>query len=68
MKTLLKYSLLAALVIGLNSAAYAKPDKDKHRKDPDPPHTAPEVDAALAAGGLALLGGTIAVLRARRAR
>jgi hypothetical protein len=65
MKTLLKYSLLAALVIGLNSAAYAKPDKHKH---PDPPHTAPEVDAALAAGGLALLGGTIAVLRARRAR
>jgi hypothetical protein len=66
MKTLLKYSLLAALVVGLNSAAYAKPDK--HPKDPDPPHTAPEVDAALAAGGLALLGGTIAVLRARRAR
>jgi len=27
---------------------------------------APEVDSALAASGLALLGGTIAVLRARR--
>lgn len=65
MKKLLKYSLLAALVLGLNMAAYANPDK---KPDPPDPHTAPEVDAALAFGGLALLGGTIAVLRARRSK
>ena len=34
--------------------------------NPNNPHTAPEVDAALAAGGLAMIGGTLMVLRARR--
>jgi len=71
MKKLFKYSLVLALTLGMGMAAYATPhqdnDKDKWPKDQDPPkHTAPEVDAGLAAGGLALVGGTIAVLRARR--
>ena len=63
MKRLLGYPLVAALAIGLNMAAYAKPDK---HHDPPKPHTAPEFDAALAIGGLALAGGSIAVLRACR--
>jgi len=63
MKRLLGYPLVAALAIGLNMAAYAKPHKDH---DPPKPHTAPEFDAALAIGGLALVGGSIAVLRACR--
>jgi len=68
MKPFLKYSLVLVLALGLNMAAHAKPDDDRHHPhyDPPTPHTAPEVDAALAAGGLALVGGTIAVLRARR--
>ena len=61
MKRLLKYSFLLALALGLNVAAYAK------HKDP-PLSTAPEVDVALATGGLTLVGGTIAVLRARRSK
>jgi hypothetical protein len=70
MKSLLKYSLILALVLGANMAAYADPPpwSNGHHHDPDPPkpYTAPEVDAALAFGGLALVGGTIAVLRSRR--
>jgi len=62
-----KYSFALILSLGLASAAYAK-DKDKDGRDWDDrkPHTAPEIDAALATGGLALVGGTITVLRARR--
>lgn len=64
MKRLLKYSLVVALTLGINMT-YAKPPKDNH-PDPPKPRTAPEVDVTLAAGGLALLSGTIAVLRTRR--
>jgi hypothetical protein len=67
-KKVLKYSFLGlALAIGACGAAQADPH---HHHDDDPPKRepkkAPEVDPNLAMGGLSLLGGTIAVLRARR--
>jgi hypothetical protein len=73
MHRLLKYSLVVALSLGLNTIAHAAPggngngngDGNGH-DNPNNPHTAPEIDAGLATGGLALLGGTIAVVRARR--
>ena len=72
MKRFVKYSLILALALGVSKAAHADPPSwsngHHHDHDPPAPHTAPEVDAALAVGGLALLGGTIAVLRARRSK
>lgn len=67
MNKALEYSLLGlALAIGATAAAYAEP---RHH-DFDPPRpkrrTAPEVDPNLAIGGLSLIGGTLAVLLARR--
>ena len=66
----LKSSFLGiALAVGASTAAHASP---WHHHDYDPPRrepkTAPEVDPSLAIGGLSLLGGTIAVLRARRSK
>jgi hypothetical protein len=54
MKNILKYSfLVSGVVLFLSASAYAvKLD-------------APEVDPSLSIGGLALLAGTLAVLRAR---
>jgi hypothetical protein len=71
-KRVLKYSLLGlALAVGASASAHADPSWH-HRHDPDPPcpepRTAPEVDPSLAIGGLSLLGGTIAVLRAGRSK
>jgi LPXTG-motif cell wall-anchored protein len=68
MKRLLKYSLAAVLVLALNMAAHAdRADKGpKYHPDHPKPSTAPEVDMALAVGGLALVGSTLTVLRARR--
>lgn len=73
MKTSLKYLLVLALVLGLNTIAHAAPGGNGNgngngHDNPNNPHTAPEVDATLATSGLALVGGTIAVLRARRAK
>ena len=70
MNKLVKYSLLAALTLGLSMAAFAKPRNDDDRKDWDhrDRHYAPEIDTALALGGLALVGGTLTVLRARRGK
>lgn len=71
----LKYSLVLALALGLTAIAHAAPggngsgDGDGNGHDnPNNPHTAPEVDAGFAASGLALLGGTIAVVRGRRSK
>ena len=73
MKTSLKYLLVLALVLGLNTIAHAAPGGNGNgngngHDNPNNPHTAPEVDATLATSGLALVGGAIAVLRARRAK
>lgn len=71
MHKLFKYSLIFALALAVNTIAHAAPGNGNGNGDgnghnnPNNPHTAPEVDAGLAAGALALLGGTIAVLRAR---
>jgi len=61
-KKTLKYSfVIFALALGLNSAAHATPSPTAVS-----PKAAPEFDPILAASGLALLGGTLAVLRTRR--
>jgi LPXTG-motif cell wall-anchored protein len=73
MKRFLNYSLVVALAFGLSMVAHAAPggngngngDGNGH-DNPNNPHTAPEVDPGLTAAGLALLGGTITILRARR--
>jgi LPXTG-motif cell wall-anchored protein len=58
-KNLLKYSLLMlGLALGTCSIAFGMAFRPN-------PHV-PEVDPSLAIGGLALLAGTIAVLRVRR--
>ena len=66
MKTALKSSLLAlALAVTMSPMAQAK----HHDPQPnDPPNTAPEVDPSMAFAGLALLGGTLTVLRSRRSK
>ena len=72
MTKLLKYSLFAlALPLGTSTLAVAH---EHHDPRPTAPrngcgtndNTAPEVDPSLAIGGITLLGGTIAVARARR--
>jgi hypothetical protein len=73
MKRFLNCSLVLALAFGLSLAAHAAPGGNGNgngngngHDNPNNPHTAPEVDAGFAAGALALLGGTLTVLRARR--
>jgi hypothetical protein len=75
-KKVLKSSLLflgLALTVGGSAAAHADPWSQHHYNDRYPPRPeqarkAPEVDPSLAIGGLSLLGGSIAVLRARRGK
>jgi hypothetical protein len=69
-KRVLSYAFLGiALAVGGSASAFADP---WHHHDHDPPkpqpRTAPEVDPGLAIAGISLLGGTIAVLRARRSK
>jgi hypothetical protein len=77
MKKILKYSLFGlALAVGASTAAHADPWRHHDPPRPEPWHqhdparpelrAAPEVDSSLAVSGLSLLGGTLAVLRARR--
>jgi LPXTG-motif cell wall-anchored protein len=72
MKNFLKYALLSALALTVSSQAHAFGDRhDDHGPKynaPDCPNTAPEVDPSMAIGGLTMLGGTLAVLRARRSK
>jgi hypothetical protein len=71
---LLKYCLVVALALGVNTFAHATPGGDGNDQGQDgnsqgqDPRTAPEIDAGLATAGLAFLGGTIAVVRARRSK
>jgi len=61
-----RYSLILGVSLGLTAASYARPhDRDHNYPDPPAPKTAPEVDPSLGVSGLALLGGTLALLRAR---
>ena len=64
MTKLLKCSLILGLTLGMAAAAHAAPAPPP----PPPTRTAPEVDPGLAASGLMLLGGAIAVVRARRSK
>jgi hypothetical protein len=70
MKTILKYSLLAlvlSLVVAPSAHAKPKPEPSPDRgHENSGPQTAPEVDPALATTGLALLAGSLALVRARR--
>ena len=77
MKKIIKYSfLVTALAVGASAAAHADPWHDHDPPRPEPGHhhdspqsgfrQAPEVDSTLAISGLSLLGGTLAVLNARR--
>ncbi|MGA9243941.1 MAG: hypothetical protein WBW03_18395 [Silvibacterium sp.] len=64
MKKLLKYSFLVlALGLGMITAAHAAPTSTTSTVPK--PSTAPEVDPSLAMGGISLVAGTLAVLRAR---
>jgi hypothetical protein len=72
MKKVLKCSFLGlALAVAATGAAHAQNGGGGGTSGPPgggpiAPHQAPEVDPALAIGGLSLVGGTIAVLRAKR--
>jgi hypothetical protein len=62
MKNIFKYLPLGfALTLGLSTGAFAAPTCSACSV-----RTAPEVDPALVVGALALLGGSITVLRVRR--
>jgi hypothetical protein len=64
MKSLLRYTVLTfALAVGASTLAHATPcaTTDRNCK----PAAAPEVDPSLAAVGVSLLAGGLAVLRAR---
>jgi LPXTG-motif cell wall-anchored protein len=69
---MLKYSFLGlALAVGASAAAHADPwrhyDLPKPQPLPMPERkVAPEIDPSLAISGMLLLGGSLAVLRARR--
>ena len=69
-KTMLKYLFLGlAFAVGTSAAAHADPWWHHHHDPPRPePRKAPEVDPNMAIGGLSLVGGAIAVLRARRSK
>lgn len=79
MKNLLKYSLLALAIMftastsahagglgGILAGLFGPPPPPK----PPPPttHVGPEVDPSMAFTGLALLAGTLTVMRAKRAK
>jgi len=69
MKNLLRnFSLVLGLALGVSVCAHAKPSSSVplHDGPPPKPMTAPEIDFGLAISGLALLTGTLTVLRARR--
>jgi hypothetical protein len=70
MKTALKCSLLTlALALAAAPSAHAKPQpQPQPQPTPYKPGKAPEVDPALATTGLALLAGSLAVVRARRSK
>ena len=69
MKTVLKYSLPAlAFALFIVPTAKADPGGNGWDNPHNPHYTAPEVDPGLAFGGLALLGGTLTVLRSRRSK
>lgn len=66
MKKLFSYLPVAfALALGFSTAVFAQ-QKPCAAAVPCATHTAPEIDTALAVSGLALLGGAITVVRARR--
>lgn len=64
--------LLFAAMLGLFTAPgalalrFAPPPPPPPPQPQPKPHTAPEIDGAMAASGLALLGGSLVVVRARR--
>jgi hypothetical protein len=76
MKILLRNSILTLLLpIGASVVAFAKPVPPPPPPAPCPaydpsckpkPAAAPEVDPSLAVAGIALLGGALTALRARR--
>ena len=76
MKNLLKYAFLGlALTLSVSTNAHAGDWGWRLPKPPPPPppplpkrNLAPEVDPSLAISGLALLAGTLTVVRARRAK
>jgi LPXTG-motif cell wall-anchored protein len=72
MNHFLKIALFSALALSVSSQAHAFGDKHEghgpNYNQPDCPNTAPEVDPSMAIGGLTMLGGTLAVLRARRSK
>jgi hypothetical protein len=68
MKKLLEYAVLTFIMaFWASSIASAQADHKPASPPPPPPKSkpAPEVDPGMAAGGLSLLVGTLAVLRAR---
>ena len=66
MKAILKYSFLAlALSLSIAPRAHAAP---KPTPVAVPPKAAPEIDPALAVTGLALLAGSLSIVRARRSK
>jgi hypothetical protein len=63
----LKFLSLALLSLAMSSAAFAKDkDDDWCKAGPGKCWSAPEIDPAQAMGALALLGGTIAIVRGYR--
>jgi hypothetical protein len=68
MKKLIKYSLLAlGLVLAVSTSAHAQgPECGRGPQGPQPVNSAPEVDPSLAVSAMALLGGSLTVVRARR--
>lgn len=65
MRNLIKYALLTVVVaFGASIAANAVPCASVNPNCK--PSAAPELDISLAAAGISLLGGTLAVVRARR--
>ncbi len=65
MKILLHSALLSlALMFAVSAPAHAQSNPPLRQQAPVP--TAPEVDPSMAVVGLSLLGGTLAVVRARR--
>jgi len=65
MKTFLKYSLLA---MALSLTASPRAHAGDTPRPTAAPKTAPEVDPTLAVTGLALLAGSLSVVRARRSK
>jgi hypothetical protein len=64
MRSLIKFALLTVVVaFGASIAATAEAPCPSWNRDC---HKAPEMDLGLAVAGISLLGGTLAVVRARR--